>query len=62
MNRIHIWLPEVCRPSLLFDIRADEAQEQDLAGTALEKGYEEKLRRALREVQAPQEQFERLGL
>jgi hypothetical protein len=52
----------VCRSSLFFDIRADEAQEHDLAGTPLEQEYEAKLQTALREVQAPQEQFERLGL
>jgi len=62
MERIVIRLEEVCRPSLLFDIRDDEAQEHDLAGTALEGEYEEKLRAALHEVEAPESQFERLGL
>lgn len=53
---------QVVRAPLLFDIRNDEEQQHDLAGTPIEQEYIERLRRALREVQAPEGQFERLGL
>ncbi len=62
MARISAAPEDVVHPSLLFNIREDEDQEHDLAGTPIERTYEEKLRQALREVQAPESQFERLGL
>jgi hypothetical protein len=48
--------------SRLFDLEEDPGEDRDLTGTPLEKDLEEKLRVALREVEAPDDQFERLGL
>jgi len=62
MTRLAAAPEAVVHPSLLFNIREDEEQQHDLAGTPIERTYEEKLRQALREVQAPESQFERLGL
>ncbi|MCL5444980.1 MAG: sulfatase [Actinobacteria bacterium] len=47
--------------SSLFDAR-DEDQLEDLGGSAREAGYEELLRHAFEDVDAPSEQFERMGL
>ena len=55
------WAHSVGEP-LLFDTRQDEAQEHNLAGTAIEKEYEDKLRQALQEIRAPVEQLQRLKL
>jgi hypothetical protein len=46
----------------LYDIRSDYAQAADLAGCAAEEGMVAKLTAALREADAPVEQYERLGL
>jgi len=62
LPRLHADPAIVVRPPELYNIREDEAQEHNLAGTPLERTYEEKLREALRDVQAPESQFERLGL
>ncbi|GAB4557310.1 MAG: sulfatase-like hydrolase/transferase [Anaerolineae bacterium] len=62
MARLSADPARVVRPSMLFNIREDEAQEHDLAGTPLEEDYAERLRRALYDVQAPESQFRRLGL
>ena len=37
-------------------------QEHDLAGTVVERQLEEKLREVLRAIEAPDDQFQRLGL
>jgi arylsulfatase A-like enzyme len=47
---------------LLFDLSIDPAEEENLAGTASEKEAAELLREALAAVDAPSDQFERLGL
>lgn len=46
----------------LFDLHDDPNEENNLRDTPLEKQMGELLREALREVEAPQEQLERLGL
>ena len=46
----------------LYDLESDPSEEKNLAGTALEADYEERLRAALTELEAPQGQLERLGL
>ncbi|HXQ45826.1 MAG TPA: sulfatase-like hydrolase/transferase, partial [Caulobacteraceae bacterium] len=46
----------------LYDLDADPGEEQNLAGQPLESEYRDKLRAALEAVDAPEGQFERLGL
>ncbi len=46
----------------LWKLSEDPGETNNLAGTPLEKELEEKLREALRAVEAPDDQFERLGL
>jgi hypothetical protein len=46
----------------LYNVRDDPAEEENLAGGALEKGLAERLRAALTEIEAPDDQFVRLGL
>jgi hypothetical protein len=46
----------------LYDLAEDPAEERDLCGTPLERDAAEKLRVALREVEAPDDQLARLGL
>ena len=46
----------------LWNQLEDPGEEHDLAGTPIEKKLEEKLREALRAVEAPADQLERLGL
>jgi arylsulfatase A-like enzyme len=46
----------------LWDVSEDPEESRDLAGTPVEKELEEKLRAALREVEAPDDQYLRLGL
>jgi hypothetical protein len=50
------------RDHLLFDLDEDPTEDHDLAGTRAEAGAEELLRAALAAVDAPAEQYERLGL
>ena len=50
------------RDHLLFDLDEDPAEEHNLAGTRAEADGEELLRVALASVDAPTEQYERLGL
>jgi arylsulfatase A-like enzyme len=50
------------RGHLLFDLDEDPAEEHDQAGTRAEADAEELLRVALASVDAPVEQYERLGL
>ncbi|MCP4004198.1 MAG: sulfatase [bacterium] len=47
--------------NLLFDLAEDPHEERDLAGTQKEDRAAEQLRTALREIEAPSDQFERLG-
>lgn len=46
----------------LFDVDADPNEERNLAGTSAEKVTADLLRDALTEIEAPSDQFERLGL
>jgi len=46
----------------LYDIENDYAQENDLAGTEMAKGYEELLVQTMKGLDSPSSQFERLGL
>jgi arylsulfatase A-like enzyme len=48
--------------TLLYDIEADAAQTQNLAGTEAEAAYRTLLVETMRAMDAPEEQFERLGL
>ena len=47
---------------LLFDLDEDPDEDRNLAGTPAEADAEELLRVALASVEAPAEQYERLGL
>jgi arylsulfatase A-like enzyme len=46
----------------LYDLSSDPDERENLAGSAREKDAAEKLHAALKDVEAPEEQFERLGL
>ena len=50
------------RENLLFDIQSDPCQNRPIKDKALELEMIEKLRAALLEYQAPQEQLIRLGI
>jgi hypothetical protein len=50
------------RDHLLFDLDEDPGEDRNLAGSKPESDAEELLRAALASVEAPQEQYERLGL
>ena len=46
----------------LFDLDVDPTEDEDLAGTRLEAELLDLLRTAMNEVEAPTEQYERLGI
>jgi len=46
----------------LYNVRDDPTEEENLAGHAVEKRAAERLRAALAEIEAPDDQFVRLGL
>jgi len=46
----------------LWDVDEDPGEERDLAGTRAERGALERLRAALDEVEAPADQYARLGV
>jgi len=46
----------------LYSLRNDPSEEQNLAGTPIEKDLADRLREALKQVEAPDDQFVRLGL
>jgi hypothetical protein len=50
------------RDHLLFDLDEDPGEDRNLVGTRAEAGAEELLRVALASIDAPAEQYERLGL
>ncbi|MGH2685961.1 MAG: sulfatase, partial [Actinomycetota bacterium] len=50
------------RGNHLFDLADDPAEDHDLAGTPAEKEAADLLRAALEEVEAPDDQYLRLGL
>lgn len=47
---------------LLYDIDADPTEDRNLAGSAVERQFENLLRDVLTDIEAPADQFERLGL
>jgi hypothetical protein len=47
---------------MLFDLRNEPGQIKNITGTVIEEKYMELLARELKRVDAPLEQFERLGL
>lgn len=56
------WSLGTARGNRLWNLAEDPHEEHDLAGTAVERQLEEKLREALRAIDAPDDQFQRLGL
>ena len=56
------WAYGAFRGAQLFDVASDPGEDENLAGTPRERRAEELLRAALAEVQAPDDQFARLGL
>lgn len=56
------WAYGKFRGNHLFDLREDPNEERNLAGGTGERDAAEALREALREIEAPPEQLERLGL
>jgi hypothetical protein len=46
----------------LYDLENDPGENENLAGSAREKDAVDALRSALKSIEAPEEQFERLGL
>jgi arylsulfatase A-like enzyme len=55
------WALGPCAGNHLYDLQQDPAEEQDLAGAAAETRAAERLRAALADVQAPDDQLVRLG-
>jgi hypothetical protein len=56
------WALGASGPSELYDLADDPGEERNLCGTPREREAAEKLRAALREVEAPDDQLLRLGL
>jgi hypothetical protein len=61
-DRIPFWAYTKFSGHHLYDLQDDAGETRNLAGTALEKDYAERLREALKEIEAPDSQFRRLGL
>jgi arylsulfatase A-like enzyme len=62
-DQVPFWAMQKPSPAhLAFDVDEDPAEQHDLAGTKIEAELEELLRHALGEVEAPADQYERLGL
>ncbi|MDO8290126.1 MAG: sulfatase-like hydrolase/transferase [Parvibaculum sp.] len=55
------WAHTKFRGNHLFDLQEDGAEERNLAGSGLEADYAERLRAVLKELEAPDSQFTRLG-
>ena len=60
-DRLPYWAAARFTGNHLWNLREDPDEERDLAGTASEKQLAEQLYEALRAVEAPDDQFERLG-
>jgi len=60
-DRLPYWAPPDLGPNLLFDVENDPAEENDLSGSALAAQMAEKLHSAMQSVEAPDDQFTRLG-
>jgi hypothetical protein len=61
-DAIPFWARAKFTGNHLFDVATDPTEENNRTGEAGEKRYADLLRHALEEVEAPPEQFERLGL
>jgi arylsulfatase A-like enzyme len=61
-DRIAYWARGRFDGNHLYDLAAEPGAEPDLAGQPIEKELVDKLRAALEEVEAPDDQFARLGL
>ena len=61
-DAIPFWAASRFRGNHLYDLAADPAEDANLAGGSGESAAAERLAEALREVEAPAAQFERLGL
>ena len=46
----------------LYDLREDPSEDENLRGSSAEKELADKLRQALQEVEAPDDQMSRLGM
>ncbi|HBM88292.1 MAG: sulfatase [Parvibaculaceae bacterium] len=60
-DRLPYWAPPKLGPNLLFDLKSDPGEETDLSDTPLSGEYADKLHAVLKEVEAPDDQFVRLG-
>ena len=61
-DRLPYWAMTGFSGNHLYDLKNDPGEEENLTGTPKEAALEEKLREALKELEAPNAQFERLGL
>jgi arylsulfatase A-like enzyme len=61
-DRLPYWAVARFSGNHVYDLDEDPNEERNLAGSATERALEEQLRAVLQEVEAPSEQFERLGL
>jgi hypothetical protein len=61
-DRVPYWSIGPFDGNHLYDLSEDPGEENNLAGSPAEKEMEDRLREALREVEAPDDQFVRLGL
>jgi arylsulfatase A-like enzyme len=61
-DHIPYWAYAKFKGNFLYDLKSDPAEKENLAGGAKEREIAEKLRMALQSIEAPQEQFIRLGL
>jgi arylsulfatase A-like enzyme len=61
-DRVPFWAATRFRGAMLFDLEADPVEDDNLAGGAAEAAAAARLTAALREVDAPPTQFDRLGL
>ncbi len=60
--RVPYWAAARFSGNHLYDLTQDPGEENNLAGSGLEKDMAALLREALKSVDAPEEQFARLGL
>ena len=61
-DRVPFWAGAGVDEHYCFDIDVDPDEEENLVGTRVEREMLDLLREALREVAAPDDQYERLGI
>jgi hypothetical protein len=61
-DAVPFWAASRFQGDKLFDLESDPDETVDLAGSDEEAGAEDRLRAALKAVEAPDAQFQRLGL